>query len=129
MAATYRFSNSRPSISSNDMPRSRLSHSLLASSHMMSMQRNYTPMYIHWQPMMREVNEHSLQHHVRRELRVRGRISDIDIGIRDYPKERFFHIYGRLLTELEHETDLVDFGNESALFSLLSGIGEVLRIA
>jgi predicted nucleotidyltransferase len=55
--------------------------------------------------------------------------SDIDIGIRDYPRERFFHIYGRLLTELEHETDLVDFGHQSAMFSLLSEIGEVRRIA
>lgn len=55
--------------------------------------------------------------------------SDIDIGIKDYPRERFFHIYGRLLTELEHEIDLIDFGNQSTLFTLLSEIGEVRRIA
>lgn len=58
-----------------------------------------------------------------------GPDSDIDIGIRDYPRERFFHIYGRLLTELEHETDLIDFGHQTALFSLLTDIGEVRRIA
>jgi len=58
-----------------------------------------------------------------------GPSSDIDIGIRGYPKERFFHIYGRLLTELEHEADLVDFGSQPALFSVLSEIGEVRRIA
>jgi uncharacterized protein len=58
-----------------------------------------------------------------------GPDSDIDIGIRDYPRERFFHIYGRLLTEVEHETDLIDFGHQTALFSLLSDIGEVRRIA
>ena len=57
-----------------------------------------------------------------------GPCSDIDIGLRDYPRERFFHIYGRLITELEHETDLVDFGHQTALFSLLSEIGEVRRI-
>jgi predicted nucleotidyltransferase len=58
-----------------------------------------------------------------------GPDSDIDIGIRDYPRERFFHIFGRLLTELEHETDLIDFGRQTALFSLLTDIGEVRRIA
>lgn len=55
--------------------------------------------------------------------------SDIDIGIRDYPKDRFFRIYGRLLTEVECNTDLVDFEQQAALFSLLSEIGEVRRIA
>lgn len=58
-----------------------------------------------------------------------GAGSDIDLGIRDYPRERFFHIYGRLMIELEHQTDLVDFGHQAALFSLLSEIGEVRRIA
>lgn len=55
--------------------------------------------------------------------------SDIDIGINDYPRERFFHIYGRLLTELDTETDLIDFGHQKQLFALLSEIGEVRRIA
>ena len=55
--------------------------------------------------------------------------SDLDIGIRNYPRERFFRIYGRLLSELEHDADLVDFGHQSALFSVLSEIGEVRRIA
>ena len=58
-----------------------------------------------------------------------GSDSDIDIGIRDYPRERFFHIYGRLLIELEHEIDLIDFGHQSTLFTLFSEIGEVRRIA
>lgn len=55
--------------------------------------------------------------------------SDLDIGIRDYPRERFFHIYGRLLTELEHNADLIDFGHLAAMFEVLSEIGEVRRIA
>lgn len=58
-----------------------------------------------------------------------GPDSDLDIGIRDYPRERFFRIYGRLLTELQHHADLVDFGHQSALFAVLSEIGEVRRIA
>lgn len=58
-----------------------------------------------------------------------GPDSDIDIGINDYPRERFFHIYGRLLTEVETETDLIDFGRQKALFALLSELGEVRRLA
>ena len=58
-----------------------------------------------------------------------GPDSDLDIGIRDYPRDRFFRIYGRLLSELEHDADLVDFGHQSALFSVLSEIEEVRRIA
>lgn len=58
-----------------------------------------------------------------------GPDSDLDIGIRDYPRERFFQIYGRLLSELEHKADLIDFGQQEALFSVLSEIGEVKRIA
>ena len=55
--------------------------------------------------------------------------SDIDIGIRNYPRDRFFHIFGRLLTELDHDVDLIDFDHEHALFTVLSEVGEVRRIA
>lgn len=58
-----------------------------------------------------------------------GPSSDIDIGIRNYPRERFFQIYGRLLTELDHSVDLIDFGSESALFDVLTEIREIRRIA
>ena len=58
-----------------------------------------------------------------------GPSSDLDIGIRDYPGEQFFRICGRLLMELDHDTDLVDFGRQSELFAVLSEIGEVRRIA
>lgn len=55
--------------------------------------------------------------------------SDIDFGIRDFPRDRFFHIYGRLLSELEHDTDLIDFERQTAMFETLSDIGEIRRIA
>jgi predicted nucleotidyltransferase len=55
--------------------------------------------------------------------------SDIDIGIRGYPRERFFRIYGRLISELDHEVDLVDFDQQSELFTVLQRIGEIRRIA
>lgn len=55
-------------------------------------------------------------------------ISDIDIGIRGYPRERFFRIYGRLISELNHEVDLVDFDQQSELFTVLQRIGEIHRL-
>lgn len=55
--------------------------------------------------------------------------SDIDFGIRGYPKEKFFHIYGRLLSELEHGIDLIDFDTQAEFFSLLSRTGELKRVA
>lgn len=55
--------------------------------------------------------------------------SDIDLGIRDYPKERFFRIYARLMTEMNHEFDLVDFELNAPMFDVLTNIGEVQRIA
>jgi len=58
-----------------------------------------------------------------------GPTSDLDLGIKDYPRGRFFHIYGRLLTELERDIDLIDFGRESTFFSVLLENGEVRRIA
>lgn len=55
--------------------------------------------------------------------------SDIDFGIRSFPRDRFFHIYGRLLSELDHDTDLIDFERQPAMFETLSTIGEIRRIA
>ena len=55
--------------------------------------------------------------------------SDIDIGIRDYPRERFFGIYAHLMTEMNHEFDLVDFELNAPMFALLTNLGEVQRIA
>ncbi|MBU0568959.1 nucleotidyltransferase domain-containing protein [bacterium] len=34
--------------------------------------------------------------------------SDIDLAIRGCPPEKFFHLWGKLLFELEHPVDLVD---------------------
>lgn len=55
--------------------------------------------------------------------------SDIDFGIRGFPRDQFFRIYGRLLSELEHDADLVDFERETAMFDALSAIGEIRRLA
>jgi len=34
--------------------------------------------------------------------------SDIDLAVRGCPPERFFHVFGRLLLELENPVDLID---------------------
>lgn len=54
--------------------------------------------------------------------------SDLDFGIRGYPKERFFSIYGRLADELVHQADLVDFDSEVRMFKTLSTFGELRRV-
>ncbi len=55
--------------------------------------------------------------------------SDIDIGLRSYPRERFFNIYGKLMAELEHSIDLMDFEHETSFYELLLRLGELKRIA
>lgn len=55
--------------------------------------------------------------------------SDIDIGIKHYPKERFFRIYGRLMMGIDHHFDLVDFELNVEMFAVLNEIHEVKRIA
>lgn len=58
-----------------------------------------------------------------------GPESDLDIGIRGCPKDRFFSVYGRLLWELEHGADLVDFDSNPEMLAVLDRIGEVRRVA
>ncbi len=58
-----------------------------------------------------------------------GEASDIDMGIRNFPRSRFFHIYGLLMAELEHSIDLLDFDQEESMFYMLQGMGEMRRIA
>jgi predicted nucleotidyltransferase len=55
--------------------------------------------------------------------------SDIDLGIRAYPRSKFFKIYGRLMMEIDHQFDLVDFEINESMFDVLRQVGEVQRIA
>lgn len=55
--------------------------------------------------------------------------SDIDLGIRCYPKDKFFRIYGRLMMDIDHRFDLVDFEINDSMFDVLTRVGEVQRIA
>ena len=54
--------------------------------------------------------------------------SDIDIGVKGCPVEKFFRIYSHLQDELRHRVDFVDFDQEPEFFQMLSSIDEVVRI-
>jgi predicted nucleotidyltransferase len=54
--------------------------------------------------------------------------SDIDIGIKGLPPEKFFKVYSKLYMNLTNEIDLVDFDYDSDFFSLLERLGEVMEV-
>jgi len=54
--------------------------------------------------------------------------SDIDLSIRGCPNEGFFHLWGRLLLELDHPVDLVDLDSEDPFARHLEEQGELLRV-
>jgi predicted nucleotidyltransferase len=54
--------------------------------------------------------------------------SDIDIGIKGLPPEKFFKVYSRLYMNLDNEIHLVDFDYDEQFFSLLERLGEVVEI-
>ena len=54
--------------------------------------------------------------------------SDIDIGIKGLPREKFLHLYSKLYFDFDNKIDLVDFDKNNDFFSLLSKLGEVVQI-
>ena len=54
--------------------------------------------------------------------------SDIDIGVKGLPKNKFFEVYSRLYFDFENKIDLVDFDTNSDFYSMLNSIGEVIEI-
>ena len=54
--------------------------------------------------------------------------SDIDIGIKGLPKGKFFKTLGRVSSSTENEVDIVNFDFSKDFFSLLTRIGEVIKI-
>ena len=54
--------------------------------------------------------------------------SDIDIGIKGLPPEKFFKVYSKLYMNLDNEIHLVDFDYDEQFFSLLERLGEVVEI-
>ena len=54
--------------------------------------------------------------------------SDIDIGIKGLPPERFFRVYAQLDNNISSQVDLVDFDENSKFHNLLNPLGEVIEI-
>ena len=54
--------------------------------------------------------------------------SDIDIGIKGLPPEKFIRVYSKLDNSLSSNVDLVDFDENYKFFSLLDSLGEVIEI-
>jgi predicted nucleotidyltransferase len=54
--------------------------------------------------------------------------SDVDIGIKGLPPEKFFKAYSKLYMNLDTEIDLVDFDYDVQFFSLLERLGEIVEV-
>jgi predicted nucleotidyltransferase len=54
--------------------------------------------------------------------------SDIDIGIKGLPPEKFFKVYSKLYMNLDNEIHLVDFDFDNQFFLLLERLDEVVEI-
>jgi predicted nucleotidyltransferase len=54
--------------------------------------------------------------------------SDIDIGIKGLPEGKFLKLYGQFQFDFENKIDLVDFDTNTAFYSMLNSIGEVVQI-
>ena len=54
--------------------------------------------------------------------------SDIDIGVKGLPPEKFFRAYSKLYMNLNNDFHLVDFDFDDQFFSLLERQGEVVEV-
>jgi predicted nucleotidyltransferase len=54
--------------------------------------------------------------------------SDIDIGIKGFPKGRYFEICAKAYFAIDNDIDIVDFDNNEDFYSLLNRLGEVVEI-
>ena len=54
--------------------------------------------------------------------------SDIDIGIKGFPKGNFFEIYSKIYFNFDNKIDLVNFDSAKELYSMLDQIGEIVQI-
>jgi predicted nucleotidyltransferase len=54
--------------------------------------------------------------------------SDIDIGIKGLPPEKFIRVYAKLDNDLSNSVDLVDFDENDKFYNLLTSLGELVEI-
>jgi predicted nucleotidyltransferase len=56
------------------------------------------------------------------------RNSDIDIGIKGLPPEKYFNVYSKIYGNFSTEIHLVDFDLENRMYSVLDDLGEIIKI-
>jgi len=54
--------------------------------------------------------------------------SDIDIGIKGLPPEKFIRVYAKLGNNVSNTVDLVDFDENEKFYNLLNSLGEIVEI-
>ncbi len=54
--------------------------------------------------------------------------SDLDLAITGCPRGQFFHLFGKLMIELEHPVDLVDLDMQAAFAEYLRSAGALRKI-
>jgi predicted nucleotidyltransferase len=54
--------------------------------------------------------------------------SDIDIGIKGFPKGKFIRMYSKLSNNLDVNFDLINFDFNNRLFNLLENLNEIVEI-
>jgi predicted nucleotidyltransferase len=54
--------------------------------------------------------------------------SDIDIGIKGLPPEKFIRVYAKLDNNVSNTVDLVDFDENDKFYNLLNSLGEIVKI-
>jgi len=54
--------------------------------------------------------------------------SDIDMGIKGLPRDKFIDLYSKLYFDFNNKIDLVDFDENDDFYSLLNNLGEVIQI-
>ena len=54
--------------------------------------------------------------------------SDIDIGIKGLPPEKFIRVYAKLDKNLSNNLDLVDFDENEKFYNLLKSLKEIVEI-
>ncbi|HEX3046946.1 MAG TPA: nucleotidyltransferase domain-containing protein [Bacillota bacterium] len=55
-------------------------------------------------------------------------ISDIDLAVKGCPPEKFFHVLGKLIMELDHPVDLIDLDERNDFVLFLEKEGSLMHV-
>ncbi|MCK4259992.1 MAG: nucleotidyltransferase domain-containing protein [Halanaerobiales bacterium] len=55
--------------------------------------------------------------------------SDIDLAVKGCPRDRFFHVLGKLLLELNHKVDLINLDGKDPFAEYLISEGGLIHVA